>query len=71
MGVVKDKYLKCEYDGDQYVGGCESGFDQLEKIFSASPLYFDFSSIEDKVKKSVKIKDKILDGCQANTNTGV
>ena len=52
MGGVKEKYLKCESDGDQYVGGCASGPNHIEKTFAASPPYFDFSSIKDEVEKS-------------------
>ena len=63
MGGVKDKYLKRKSYGDQYVGRCTSGIDQIEKAFAASPPYFYFSSIKDKVKNSGKRKDQILDGC--------
>ena len=31
MGGVKDKYLKRENAGDQYVGRCASCLDQLDK----------------------------------------
>ena len=42
---VKDKYLKHERAGDQYVGQCVSGIKKLKKEFATSLLYFDFQSI--------------------------
>lgn len=45
MGGVKDRYLKYEAAGDQYVGRCACGLDQLSKEFGISPVYFDFSHI--------------------------
>ena len=47
MGGVKDKYLKQENAGDQYVGRCASCLDQLEKSFGISPPYFDYSSLDE------------------------
>ena len=41
MGGVKDKYLKYEATGDQYVGMCASGLNQLIKEFAVTPAYFD------------------------------
>ena len=64
MGGVKDNYLKRESAGDQYVGRCASGIYQLEETFATPPPYFDISSVEEKVEKYSKRKDKILDGCQ-------
>ena len=58
MGGVKDRYLKYESAGDQYVGRCASGLDQLSKNFAVSPPYFDFSSLEDElsvVQKKIEI----------------
>ena len=42
-GVVKDWYLKRESAGDQYVGRCASGLDQLNRRFAISPPYFNFT----------------------------
>ena len=37
MGGVKDKYLKYKSAGDQYVGRCDSGLNQLSKEFAVTP----------------------------------
>ena len=52
MGGVKDRYLKRESAGDQYVGRCAAGLDQLSKKFSVSPPYFEFSSINEGLKRA-------------------
>ena len=67
MDGVKDKYLKHKYSGDQYVGRCASGLNQLWKTCPDSPPYVYFSSIEYKVENPGKIKDQILCWCQATT----
>lgn len=59
MGGVKERYLKHEKAGDQYVGRCATGLDQLKKEFGASPPYFDFSSIQSESEK-VQAKSKIF-----------
>jgi len=46
MGGVKDRYLKHESAGDQYVGQSATGKDPLLSTFAASPPYFDFSHIQ-------------------------
>ena len=52
MGGVKDKYLKYKAAGDQYVGICASGMNQLSKEFAVTPAYFDFfCKIKDKVER--------------------
>ena len=63
MGGVKDKYLKRENAGDQYVGRCASCLNQLEKSFGVSPPYFDYSSLDelDQVRMKVKIKSWLID----------
>jgi phage-related protein len=43
MGGVKEKYLKYEAAGDQYVGRCAAGLNQLTKEFAVSPPHFDFT----------------------------
>ena len=52
MGGVKDRYLKRESAGDQYVGRCAAGLDQLSKEFAVSPPYFDFTDINDKLERA-------------------
>ena len=52
MGGVKDRYLKRESAGDQYVGRCAAGLDQLSKSFAISPPYFDFTGVEDSVERA-------------------
>ena len=47
MGGVKDKYLKRENAGDQYVGRCASCLDQLDKTFAVSPPHFDYSNLNE------------------------
>ena len=39
MGGVKDWYLKRESAGDQYVGRCAAGMDQLSKSFDTPPPF--------------------------------
>ena len=43
MGGVKDRYLKYEAAGNQYVGRCACGLNQLSKHFGVSQPFFDFS----------------------------
>jgi hypothetical protein len=47
MGGVKDRYLKYESAGDQFVGRCAACLDILSKHFAISPPYFDFSMSND------------------------
>jgi hypothetical protein len=54
MGGVKDRYLKNEKAGDQYVGRCATGADQNNKEFAVSPPYFDFSAITSELEKIQK-----------------
>ena len=52
MGGVKDKYLKHKATGDQYVGRCASGLNQLRKEFAVTPAYFYFfGEINDEVER--------------------
>ena len=59
MGGVKDKYIKRENSGEQYVGRCKSNFDQLGKEFAISPCYFDYSGLS--VVERLEIKKKVID----------
>ena len=52
MGGVKDRYLKRESAGDQYVGRCADGLDQLSKRFAISPPYFDFTNISEAIERA-------------------
>ena len=49
MGGVKDKYLKRENEGNQYVGRCASCLNHLEKEFYVMPPYFDFAHIKNEI----------------------
>ena len=60
MGGVKDRYLKRESVGDQYVGRCASGLDQLSKGFAISPPYFDFTGIEEELERA-RLQNQIKD----------
>ena len=66
MGGFKDRYLKRESAGDQYVGRCASCLDQLDKSFAVSPPYLDYSHLDDverfvmKSKINNWLKDRIL-----------
>lgn len=64
MGGVKDRYLKYEGAGDQYVGRCASGLDQLSKEFAISPAYFDHSHIEDEMER-LATKRKVTEWIEA------
>ena len=58
MGGVKDKYLKYEAAGNQYVGRCSSGLNQLRKESAVTPAYFYlFSEINDEVERDKLKKD--------------
>lgn len=59
MGGVKDKYLKTENAGDQYVGRCDSCLDQLDKSFAVLPPHFHFGNVDD--IESVIMKAKLKD----------
>lgn len=48
MGGVKDRYLKYEAAGDQFVGRCAACLDLLSKNFAISPLHWDFSEYHDR-----------------------
>lgn len=50
MGGVKDRYLKYEAAGDQFVGRCAACLDLLSKNFAVSPPYWDFSTSGDGVR---------------------
>ena len=56
MGGVKDRYLKRESAGDQYVGCCAAGLDQLSKRFAISPPYFYFIVISDAIERACLCK---------------
>ena len=60
MGGVKDRYLKRESAGDQYVGRCATGLDQLSKGFAISPPYFDFTGIEEELERA-RLQNRIKD----------
>ena len=45
IGEVKEKYLKYEAAGDQYVGRCTSGFDHMSKYFSISLPNVDYTKL--------------------------
>ena len=57
-GTVKERYLKYEAAGDQYVGRCASGANQMSKEFGSSPPYFDFTELENEEERIV-LKDEI------------
>ena len=52
MEGVKDRYLKHEPAGNQYVCCYAAGPDQLCKIFAVSPPYFDFTNLEDELEQT-------------------
>ena len=67
MGGVKDKYLKYERAGDQYVGRCACCLNQNNKEFAITPPYFDFTSIDNIIdqnerKRKVEkwLKDRLI-----------
>ena len=58
MGGVKYKYLKYVDLGNQYIGRCASGMNQLIKEFEVTPAYFDFfGEINDEVERDKLKKD--------------
>ena len=58
MGGVKDRYLKRESAGDQYVGRYDAGLDQLSKRLYVSPPYFDFTAINEALERA-RLKKRI------------
>ena len=62
MGEVKDSYLKRESAGNQYVGRCTAGLDQLSKNFAVSPPYFDFTDITEELEKA-HLKSALKSDC--------
>ena len=63
MGGVKDKYIKRENAGDQYVGRCASNLDQLVKEFATSPCYFDYSGLSphERLERKKKVMDFMIE----------
>ena len=53
MGGVKDRYLKHERAGDQYVGRCANCSDQNKKEFAITAPYFDYTTIDNLVERNV------------------
>ena len=54
MGWVKDKYLFMECTGDQYVGRCACGVNQMEHTFEVSPDRFYYSEYDELVQIKIK-----------------
>ena len=52
MRGVNDQYLKRESAGDQYVGRCTAGLDQLSKEFAISPPNFDLTNISEELERA-------------------
>ena len=76
MGGVKDRYLKRESAGDQYVGRCAAGLDQLCKGFAVSPPYFDFTTIDEeleraRLEKSIKdwLHSRVMEDGELSTSS--
>ncbi len=59
LGGVLMRYLKYEAAGDQYVGRCASGLDQLCSGFAISPPYFDFSLVSDNVVERIQKRESL------------
>ena len=62
MGGVKDRYLKREPAGNQYVGRCAAGLDQFSKKIAVSPPYFDFTDTMEELEKA-HLKSALKSGC--------
>ena len=54
MGGVKDKYLFRKCAGDQYIGRCSCGLNQLDQNFAVSPYCFDYSEYDELGQKKMK-----------------
>jgi len=54
LGGVKDKYLFRENAGDMHVGRCASCHDPDTKEYAISPVYFDFTHLEEAAAVSMK-----------------
>jgi len=46
FGSVKDRYIFYEKAGDQFTGRTVTGISSLSKEFAISPVYWDFSNVE-------------------------
>jgi len=61
MGGVKDRYLKYESAGDQFVGRCAACLDLLSSEFAIFPPHFDFSASNDGVSLTAQ-EELVLQG---------
>ena len=69
MGGTRDKYIKFENAGDQYLGRILCGLDPLSPSFASSPPFFDAQSNEDKKKVDDFIKSRLENA--ANISDGL
>ena len=67
MGGVKYRYIKRESSGDQYVGVCVSGLEQIEKRLLLHLHTLISLWLRMKSKNPGKRKYLILSGCQDTT----
>ena len=59
MGGTRDKYIKFENAGDQYLGRVLSGLDALSPSFALTPPFFDTKMNEEKKKIDDFIKSRL------------
>ena len=70
MGGTRDKYIKFENAGDQYLGRVVTGLDALSPAFASTPPFLDASNdmekkkvddfIKSRLENSHKISDKLF-----------
>ena len=68
MGGTRDKYIKFENAGDQYLGRILTGLDALSPSFAVTPPFFDAKSDEEKKKVDEFIKSRIPNAEKISNN---
>ena len=67
MGGTRDKHIKFENAGDQYLGRTLTGLDLLSSEFGVTPPYFDANNDNDKAKVDDFIKSSFLSAIPKNS----
>jgi len=70
LGGVLMRYLKYEAAGDQYVGRCASGLDQLTSEFAISPPYFDYTDVSSRLLERVAMRERIFTWIKSRIPSG-
>ena len=71
MGAVKDRYIHYEKAGDQFTGRSVCGISSTTKEFALSPVYWDFTNVDDEAATSVAstIAETVVDSNEVSSCT--